>query len=459
MRGTSSANPFMPHFRAVNMRSFRIFHLFLSIVFIFSLLAVPVSADGTVPERPTVNCGNCLLADLDSDTILYQKDINKKITPASVTKIMTALVVLRHIDSGDLSMDTVVTASKNCQKGITAAAAVGHIQPGEQLTIRELLHMMLIASHCDASNVLAEAVSGSISEFGKEMTSVAKELGCTGTHFVNPHGLHNKDHYTTCQDLYLMSKAAYQYEDFRNIVKKTSYTVPATNLSDKRTIKSTNRLLTGQNGKYYRYKYCVGGKTGFTFDAGYCLISFAEKDGRMLCCVMMKGYWLVNADGSRLYLQFTESKALYEWAFEAFDEIEVCADGKDMGSLPVTGAGENSFVPIVTKGSLSALLPKNTKPEAFTFETDLPDTLKAPVYAGDTAGTVTISLDGKELGTLDLITTEDVKPLPKILSRLDAVLHEPRPDYTPYYYAGGGGAVLLLALVLLLVKLHPKKSL
>lgn len=423
----------------------------LSVLLAFCLVfcAPGAMASSKLQEEMEVNCGSCLLKDMDTDTVLYGQDNDRRIYPASVTKVLTALVVLRHVESGDLSLDQTVTASDTFRKGLTSQAAVAGIVTGERLSLESLLYLLMLPSDCDAANVLAEACSGSVADFAEEMNRTAEELGCTDTHFVNPSGLHSDDHYTTCDDLYRIGKAAYGYETFREIVGTTHYTVPASNTHDARKLHNTNALICGDVYSTYLYEPCTGGKTGSTYPAGYCLLSFAEQDGMRLCCVMMGCNWLINLDGSRDRLQFSESVRLYKWGFENFKPRTVVEKGSPQGSIPVENAraGKDTAVTVTAKDDLTALLPKDVKTEDVTLEPILPQSVTAPVSAGDKLGTLTISLDGEVRGTTDLLAAEDVEEKPKILGRLKEVAHHPRTLIAGRVVLGLFGAVLLFFFV------------
>lgn len=358
----------------------------------------------------SVNAGAALLVDMDTDYVMFGQDQDKQIYPASTTKILTALVVLQHIDDGDLSLDTTVTCSDTFRKSLTSSAAVANLQTGEELTVESLLYCLLLPSACDAANVLGEAVSGTLDDFGDEMNRVAQECGCTSSHFVNPSGLHNDDHYTTCSDLYLITKAAMEYEEFRKIVSTPSYTVPATNLSGSRALRNTNALLKGTKTTTYNYDGCIGIKTGSTYLAGNCLISAAQRDGQTLCCIMMGCNWLINRDGSRDKLQFSESIRLFDWGFENFTTKEILTAGDVVTSIPIARSDDTESVQAVAVDSLSAEIPVDITVDDLTLRYDYDEHLEAPVSAGDLIGSVTVSLDGTEYGTVDLAAATDVAP-------------------------------------------------
>lgn len=438
------------------MKKLRFSVLFVLTLFCCGLLAAPAQAADYTPVTSSeivsdmeVNCGSCLLVEMNTDAVLYGQDNSEQIYPASVTKILTALVVLQHVEAGDLTLDTVVTASSTFTQGLTSQAALGNIRTGEKLTIENLLYMLLLPSDCDAANVLAEAVSGSVEDFAAEMNETAAALGCTGSNFVNPSGLHNKNHYTTCDDLYRIAKAAYQYETYRTIIGTDYYTVPATNLSAARKIHNTNALICDKSYSTYLYDYCVGGKTGSTYLAGYCLLSYAEKDGETLCCVMMGCNWLINLDGSRDRLQFSESVRLYQWGFENFSQATLVEEGSVQATVPVEDAKDADSVELLAAGGLTTYLPDDVDVSNLTYETELPDSIQAPVTAGETVGTLTVTLDDVSYGSVDLVAAEDLERLPPILTHLRSLSETAQPFPTA---AVAAGVLVGLAALFLLVQ-------
>ena len=168
-------------------------------------------------DDPQPHCTAAIVVDGDNNEVLYDYNAYEKRYPASVTKIMTTLVVLRAIDAGELTLETQVTASKEAVTLPEGSSTAGIVE-GEVLTIEQLLYCDLVPSGNEACNILAEALCGSEEAFVERMNETAEDLGMTGTHFANPHGLHDPDHYTTAYDIYLMASAAMEYEIFREIV-------------------------------------------------------------------------------------------------------------------------------------------------------------------------------------------------------------------------------------------------
>ena len=257
-------------------------------------------------DAPNVSCSSGIIMDIDTGNILYEKNSEKKSYPASTTKLMTALLCLE-----DKSIYDTVKVSSSALKDIPENATTMNLIAGETISYEELLYGLLLVSANEAANVIAENVSGDISSFTDKMNTKAKELGCTDTHFSNANGLHNNDHYTTAYDMALIAANVYQNSDFRNIIKTTYHVVPKTDLSSERDLWTSNQSLYDSNDIYY--KYCTGGKTGYTEEAGECLVSFAERNGIRLVAV------LYNCDEDK---RFKESKELFEFAFNNYTYIK-----------------------------------------------------------------------------------------------------------------------------------------
>ena len=231
-----------------------------------------------------IEAPNLLLGEnSNTEKILYSRNIYEKIYPASITKLMTALLTVENCE-----LDDIVTVSENAVHSVPSGYVNANLQVGEQLTVEDLLYVMLIPSANDAANALAEHVGGSIESFGTMMNTRAKELGCTGTNFTNPSGLQQEEHYTTTRDLYLIAKAAYSKSIIKKVIGTVSYTLPSTNeySGDARVFTTTNYMKRKNMSKYY-CDYCIGGKTGYTGDAKNCVIEYAQKDGSELIAIVM----------------------------------------------------------------------------------------------------------------------------------------------------------------------------
>jgi len=258
------------------------------------------------PAAPEIVAKSAILIDADTGAILYQKDAHALSYPASTTKILTGLLTIENC-----SMDEIVTFSSTAANSVTYEDASLGTKAGEEYTVEQALYGLLLYSANEIGYGLAEHVSGSLSEFTKLMNERAKELGAINTHFSNASGLHDENHYTTAYDMAMIAKGCYNNSTFVNIDSTTStYTIPPTNkTSSARYIKHRHLMLKGRE---YYYEYCKGGKTGFTDQAGYTLVTFAEKNDMRLICVCFK---------SGANERFQDTRTLFDWGFNNFKKI------------------------------------------------------------------------------------------------------------------------------------------
>ena len=296
-------------------------------------------------------------------------------------------------------------------------ASNADIKVGETMTFEDFLYCAMISSANEACNVVAEYVCGSISAFVQRMNERAQALGCTGTHFVNPHGLPNDDHYTTAHDLYRITKEALSHELFATICNTVKHTVPATNLSDERTLSNTNGLINPESPMYrgYYYEYAKGVKTGHTDAAGYCLISTAEKDGVRLLCVVLGGKGTTRANGTTDFGSFSDTLTAYRWVFANYGWRDIVSASDLICEVPVRYGRDSDSVTVRPAQSISAVLPSADAGGAPQFEQQVTlyserdgKPLEAPVKAGDEVGELTVSYDGTVYGTVKLVAAVDV---------------------------------------------------
>lgn len=360
-------------------------------------------------KNESVDAKAALLVNMDTDTVYYEQNADEKIYPASITKVMTALLVLEAVDRGDLTLDTEITAGSETWYSVPSDGTTQNIQIGETMRLEDLLYCLLLPSANEAANILAQAVSGTVSSFVELMNQRAVELGCTSTHFVNPHGIHDEDHYTTCHDLYLIAKQAMQNETFRTIVSTDEYTVGPTNMTDEeRHFYNTNALLSSKLYSGYVLDGCIGIKTGSTDAAGYCLLSAAERDGTTLISIVMGAEMVVDSDGTHRK-QFSESASLLNWGFENFSVHSILDSTDPVAEVPVTLGADVDSVLVVPGGTLEALLPNDVTSEDFTTKSEVVESAEAPIEEGQKLGTLTVYLGDQAYGSVDLVAANSVE--------------------------------------------------
>ena len=391
---------------------YKIKYIFIILVIIMGIFLVPNNYS-KASSSPTVNSEAAILLDAKQGKVLYEKNSNKVMYPASTTKVMTAILT---VEKCDLNAD--ITVSYWAVNSVPYSYSLGYIQPGEVYSVEELLNITLIASANDAAFVLAEyianldnenyvfstnssnkeAFDNSISKFADMMNEKAKEIGCTNTHFVNPNGIHNENHYSTAYDLALMGKYAYENNTIKSIVSKPSYNLPK---NTNHPLYNTTNALLKSNNKYY-YEYANGFKTGYTDAAGYCIIATASKDGIDLICVILNGEYLADGTATRE----SDCINLFKYGFENYKSVNLLNEGDIVRTISVlNGTDDTKNLDIKAASSLNCVV--------FTDEViDVTPVIQinnmlAPIAQGQVVGSITYTIDGIDYKS-DLIATHDV---------------------------------------------------
>lgn len=351
-----------------------------------------------------------LLVNTDSDTVILDKNADKQIAPASITKIVTCIIVLEECE--DLS------AEVTCRREVLGDlylqnASVAGIQVGETLTIEELLYCLMIPSGADAANMLADYVGGSIDEFVVMMNDYVKALGCENTQFINPHGLDGDGSaHTTANDLYIIAKHAIQNAKFREIVSTLRYDLqPTEQYSQVRYLNNTNKVMNKAYKDYY-CEYVTGVKTGTSDLAGHCLLSTASKDGYNYMLILMNApQYDIDGDGVEENVALTDTKKIYEWAFDNIVLTKVTSTTDVVTVIDVEYNWKTDHLRLVPAKEISTLVPIGTEAgslEVRPVESETPKTVKAPVKKGDVLGKAEILYGEDVVATVDLVAAEDV---------------------------------------------------
>ena len=363
--------------------------------------AVPLQAEGNEAEEDSASSESALAdwpegIDIESEcaivieastgTVLYEKNADETCYPASITKIMTAMLVLELSE-----LDETVTFSEDAVYTTEGSGIYRNV--GEEMSVEDTLYAMMLESANECAYALAEhAADGDYDAFIELMNERAQELGCTGTNFTNAHGLPDTEHVTTCRDMALIAQAAIRDDMFRTLISTVSYTLPETNMSDPLTLYNHHKMICNNRTSKYLYDYAIGGKTGYTSAAGNTLVTYAEKDGMMLICVLMK---------SGTYCQWTDTQELFDYCFENFTLYNVAdnetrySGGIETGSL--IGTEVEDFAEIDPDAAI--VLPAGA---------DFSDTVTEANYdnASDTVlGSLVYTYGDHTVGTADVILT------------------------------------------------------
>ena len=299
----------------------RILSLLLCIILITGTQVTPAFAAPEWPSNVSVEAEGAVLMDARSGAVIYGKNLHAVYYPASITKILTALIVIEHCN-----LDDVVTFSHDAIYSVEQGSSSAGMDVGDQMTVRDCLYAMLLKSANEVANALAEHTAGSIQNFAVLMNAKARELGCQESHFNNPSGLNDPQHYTSAYDMALIAQAAYDNETLVEISSATTHKIaPTTQNPDGFTIRGEHRLcVTEDPSSPYYYPEAIAGKTGYLIKAGNTLVTYAVKDNRRLVSVILKGQ-------PRQY--FVDGKALLEFGFRSFQNYTIA----DYESRYVTG--------------------------------------------------------------------------------------------------------------------------
>ena len=355
-------------------------------------------------NAPATNAEAALLISPDSGMVLYEKNADERRYPASTTKIMTALLVLENV----ADLNETVTAQASDFETLEADSSSAGIKEGETVTVEDLLYGLMLPSGNEAAYMLARHVAGSYEAFVDMMNKRAEELGCTGTHFVNPCGLHDDNHYTTARDLYKIAYAAMQDETFADIADTVQWNMSKTNMQEERKVLTTNQLIFSSY-QPWAYAYCKGIKTGNTSQAGNCFVGYAEYGDAKLYSVVM-GCDSSSLEYSNIPASFTDTKALFEWGFESFTSKTLAKQGDTVGSVNVRLSTDTDQLVLTVKNDLVSLLPADLDVEDLGEpQITAPESVNAPIKAGDVIGSATYSYNGTTYGTVELVALSDVE--------------------------------------------------
>ncbi|MCR5272469.1 MAG: D-alanyl-D-alanine carboxypeptidase [Lachnospiraceae bacterium] len=354
-----------------------------ALIFSSTAPAVNVSAEEYWPEGPAVQSNAAIVMDVDTGTILYEKNINDVHYPASITKIMTTLLA---IENSDLS--EVVTFSQDAVYNTEGSGIARDV--GEEMTMEQCLYAVMLESANECAYAVGEHVAGDITSFVNMMNERATELGCLNTHFNNSNGLPDEAHYTSAYDMALIAREAFKNETFRVICGTKTYTIPFTNKhTDEETyLRNHHQMLYPLKTSAYLYDYCLGGKTGYTTAANSTLVTYAEKDGMTLVCVVL------DATSPAHY---EDTTALFDFCFANFHIVDV-ADNVSTNDISTTHITENeSFVSV--DSSAKIILPIAANYEDATSEVVYDEENE------DVLASISYTYAGHNVGEADIVTT------------------------------------------------------
>lgn len=375
----------------------KIFSLFFAIF----LIIIPfTSAAAYEPTGVELTAKNVLFVSMDTGEVLYSKGENEKVYPASITKIM---VVTLMLESPLYKPDAKIAMTKEAQDIVLGTGSVvSNLKVGEEISQLDLVYYVLMSSCGDCAYLAAMTYGKTVENFVDMMNKKAKKLGLSGTHYQNPIGLHDEQNYTTAKDTYTLTTYALKNETFKKVCETTRYKVPETNMHSSRNLSTTNFLQ--DNTTNYYYVYAKGVKTGYTKEAGRCLVSTASYNGYNYMCIL---FGCPNTPGKRH--EFSESKELYRWAFNNFSFKHIADVDNPVCEIGVDLSFKTDFVSLYTEKSFISVLPTDADDSTITIKPNYENRrVKAPVKKGQKLGTADVIYANNVIGTVNLVSHEDI---------------------------------------------------
>lgn len=379
----------------------------LVLVLTMTFCTVPTAAAYTPSFEVTSEA--VYLLNLNTGDVVYEKNADQKMYPASTTKLMTAILAFELCE--DIKETTITAPAYIYDEFYGLNVSTGDIRKGEEMTVELLIYAMLMASANEAASIIADYYGdGSIAHFAEMMTTRAKELGCTGTNFVNAHGLFHEDHYTTAKDMAIIAKHALSIPGFSEIASTTQYNVGVTNKHSELIWHTTNKMLL-KSSEYY-YAPVSGLKTGTLDESGRCFVSTASLDGYDYLLVILGAPIEYDAEKNIIgtsNTSFKEAKKLYQWAFENFSMKTLMEKGTEMTEVPLRLAKDVDYVKLQSNERFSALVPDDIEASSLVLEYNVPETVTAPVTKGQRIGEVRLILAGEQIGAVPLVASANVE--------------------------------------------------
>ncbi|MDK2802805.1 MAG: D-alanyl-D-alanine carboxypeptidase [Oscillospiraceae bacterium] len=388
----------------------KILSIFLVYIIFCNIFIGYVSyAEENKKSMPIVNSESVYMVNTDSETVIYEKNPNKKIAPASLVKIMTAILTIENIE--DIQNTKIESKGYIYDEFVNINISNADIKRGEIITVEDLLYALVLQSAGEAASILADYIGeGSIDKFVSMMNDKAKELGAMDTNFTNPHGLDDKDQYTTAKDMYTISKYAMKNPIFNKISTTNRYEMKPTNKHQTpRYVVHTNLMIDKNRGGKYYYSYAKGIKTGTTDKAGRNLISTASKNGYNYMLVTMGGP-MYDSSGKKFTdnYAFIDGINLYNWAFDNFIFKKIVGKNTSVDEIKLKLSFKRNHILLSSKEDFYHLMDKNIDMDKIEKKIEKPNYIKAPIKVNDVIGKVIFSYEGNQLGEVDLISTEDV---------------------------------------------------
>ncbi len=419
------------------------------IIFIMTLLitvfsVLPICASAAYNSAVELDSEIYLLVSKDSGTVVFSQNPDEKASPASLVKIVTAILTVENCK--DLDEKTTVSQTAIRSLDNTGSTMAGLV-PDEEISVRDLLYCLMLQSANDAANVLAEYTAGDIDSFVKMMNKFVSDLGCENTHFANPHGLDDENQYTTANDLVKIAKYMLDIPVLAEISDTVYYTVSPTNkTSEERDLITSVDIINSYRSLYY-YEYASGIKTGYTSKAGRSVVTTATKNGYTYIAVAMKAPNVdKDGDGYNDNTALLDCKTMFKWAFSNMNLATVADTSTYVCELPVKLSADVDHIRVVPAEKVNALVPSGVDESSVYFESDLPESVNAPIKKGEKVGHAKIMYADSIVAEVDLVSGDDVNvnALMFVLNLIKTILTSPI-FLTVLAVAGAGAGIYIFA--------------
>ncbi len=371
----------------------------LLLLFIPLLLIPPMAPKARAVSDPeNLTSQACLIYNLETDSILYGREIDTQVYPTATVKMIAAMIALEYFAD---DLDRELTVQAEALSGVFGTSI--NLVEGEVITVRNLLYATLIAGANDAISVLAYTIAGNVTAFVNMMNQKAQELGCRDTIYTNCTGLHDDNMRTTARDTLRIALYAYTNSNYMAMSSETSYVIPATNKRKARTLSNRNFIVSTQYYTKYYNSLAKGMSAGNTAEGGYCLVTSLRKKGCTYLVVCMNSYF--NEEENYIY-SYYDCNVLVDWAYNNYNFVSVVDDTTMICELPVTLSSEVDYVTLLPEHSIEMFLPKDIDLNtAVSLKWILlSDEISAPVKEGEIAGVLTVHYDGKLVASVNLVT-------------------------------------------------------
>lgn len=377
------------------------------IIVLFSL--TPAVGSAYEPNEE-IKSNVAYLVSMGSDNVvLYSKNSKKKTQPCSLTKVVTAAIALESCKDPE---NTVIAARYNAVHSLDGSYCTKYgIKENDRYSLLDLVYIMMLTSANDAAMVIADySGNGSYTEFVAKMNEKAKALGCKNTNFENPTGVDDPAQYTTAEDMAKLVEYAMGIPAFSTVAKTSAYSIKKNSTHSGADIKNDNPLLPSESSyDIFAYDYCTGVKTGYTVDAGYCTAATATKGGSSYLAITFEGEYK-NYSGSQYNSSVVDTLRLFRWAFSNFKIKEICSTNNVVAGVNVKLSSDKDFVGLVPEKTITKLVPINVDTSTLIIKPiDMPQSINAPVKAGDFVCKAQIIHADKVIATINLVAYEDIK--------------------------------------------------